>query len=123
MKKVAADQKSAGHWWNWRRLDPKAQIKKQIAFTLIRRANNDCTRSGDECTVNGSSAMINPTSTVTLVTSIPAVGGAHFASRATADRARLDAKAEERLRGRGAPHVGQRVLCAKGEAAAVMHSR
>jgi len=44
VKKVAADQKSAGHW---RRLSKKRQ------FALLPHpARLDCTRSGDECTVN-----------------------------------------------------------------------
>ena len=43
--------------------------------------------------------MINPTSTATLATSIPAVGGAHFASRATADRAPRAAASEGKGKG------------------------
>ena len=63
-----------------------------------------------------SSAMINPTSTATLATSIPAVGGAHFASRATAARAPRAAASEGK--GKGIFAVPRRARLVKTRAAA-----
>ena len=60
--------------------------------------------------------MINPTSTATLATSIPAVGGAHFASRATAARAPRAAASEGK--GKGIFAVPRRARLVKTRAAA-----
>jgi hypothetical protein len=60
--------------------------------------------------------MINPTSTATLATSIPAVGGAHIASRATAARAPRAAASEGK--GKGIFAVPRRARLVKTRAAA-----